>query len=753
MSYWKNIVFILVFSTSISFAQNYLWPTDASRLITSSFGEFRPRHFHAAVDIKTWGQIGYKIFAIEEGYIYRIRVSSKGYGRAIYLKLNDGNIVVYGHLNRFIPQLEDYTDSLRLAAKNNTLDTFPKPGQFPVKKAQLLGYTGDTGIGVPHLHFEIRDSKNRPINPLQFFHRTIHDDKPPLPQTMAIIPLSAITLVNFQPDTLMVNLPLHEKVTLSQPIYLTGKAYIAVKSYDRANGAGNRFSFYRAHLFVNDSLIYQVKYDRFSYAETHLVELDKNYSLWRKGLGTFHNFYRHRFNSLSFYGDSNYKSGILSGNNLNEGLNRIRLELFDFDGNHSEIEFNIVYHNKEQIKVFDLSRLSDKILMGLKSNTPIKKLDVKFLTSDLLNQRALTNVQFKLLNGFMDNFYYSLTLPFPHNPEYSMIQINSYDNNQIPLLPCYMSLNESTTDTTTSIDVLGTRFSGDMLAILTNDASQVFSKFGIEPAFAFQPDPYSNYSVINVDTFKNNLGKNAVSEILAHGHSPGQRRGERGLNDIHNWIQISPGKTVSVYSPDNFLRIDFPADAAYDTFFCRIVSDSSPQNIPIDYPVMSPVYNVQPFDQVLNRGAILNFSVSDSIKNDDGLAIYYWDTKKGWLFLPTDFRNHTYRTRITSLEKFVAVKDSIPPGIAPVNQLYAEKIYIQNRPLKFSVRDVMAGIYNQEQISVYIGEQWTLFRYDPEEDLIMIYPKHVPTGEHQLTITAADNVGNQTIKEYIILKQ
>ncbi|NIV16626.1 MAG: hypothetical protein GWN62_36865, partial [Aliifodinibius sp.] len=54
----------------------------------------------------------------------------------------------------------------------------------------------------------------------------------------------------------------------------------------------------------------------------------------------------------------------------------------------------------------------------------------------------------------------------------------------------------------------------------------------------------------------------------------------------------------------------------------------------------------------------------------------------------------------------------------------------------------MAGIYNQEQISVYIDEQWTLFRYDPEEDLIMIYPKHVPTGEHQLTITATDNVGN-----------
>jgi murein DD-endopeptidase MepM/ murein hydrolase activator NlpD len=141
MRLYKFLLFALAFSPLIH-AQNYLWPTDASKLMTSSFCEFRPRHYHAALDIKTWQQTGYKIFAIDDGYVYRIRVASTGYGKAIYLKLKDGNFVVYGHLDGFNPQLDAYTDSLRLAARDNILDAYPKANQFPVKKGDHLGYTG-----------------------------------------------------------------------------------------------------------------------------------------------------------------------------------------------------------------------------------------------------------------------------------------------------------------------------------------------------------------------------------------------------------------------------------------------------------------------------------------------------------------------------------------------------------------------------------------------------------------------------------
>lgn len=747
MPHLKHVVVIAILLSSVSesIAQNYLWPTDASKLITSNFGEFRPRHFHAAVDIKTWGQSGYKIFAIENGYVYRIRVSSHGYGKAVYLKLYDGNIVVYAHLDGFIPELEAYTDSLRLAAQNNTLDTFLKPFQFPVKKGQLLGYTGDTGIGVPHLHFEIRDSGNNPINPLQFYQQQVRDEKPPLPQAIAIIPMTAMSLVNFQPDTLMLNFQPRSKIEIPQPIYITGKAYLALKSFDQADGATNRFSFYKASLFVNDSLVYQVAYDRFSYAETRLVELDKNFSLWRKGMRVFHNFYRHPFNSLSFYRNSKYKSGILSANSLKEGLNRIRIELADFDGNHSEIVLRVVYHKNEQFKVFDLSKLSDKILMGLKSPIPINSVDATYLTSDLLSQKPPANAQMKLLNQFMDNYYYSLLLPFQHDPAYSMIQINSYyDDQQIPLLPGFINLNEHETMMASNLEVIKTRFSGSWCGIKTNGSAEFFRAMGIEPAFSFQPDPHTNYSVINVDSLKNYWSKNEASE---------SERGKGVLGELSQWTQIMPGKSASVHSLDNHLKIDFPTEAAYDTFFCRILVNDAPPAIQNVYPTLSGIYNVQPFDQALNRGAFLNFTIPDSLQFDKGLGVYYWDRRKGWVFLPAEFRNNIFRTRITSLEKFVVMLDTIPPIITPSDRLHDGKLHVRNNRLKFSVRDEMAGIYKQEQITIHIDDHWTLFRYDPEENLVMIYPQHIPRGQHRLTLTVADNVGNETRKEYVFLKQ
>ena len=739
MSPWKSVILILLLFVGLSPGQNYLWPTDASKNMTSSFGEFRPRHFHAAIDIKTWAQTGYRIFAIEDGYIYRIRVSSSGYGKAIYLKLYDGHIVVYGHLNGFIPTIEDYTDSLRLAAKDNTLDIFLKPFQFPVHKGDLLGYTGDTGIGVPHLHFEIRDSKNNPINPLQFYDKEIVDKISPLSTTLAIIPLSATTLINFSPDTLILDLTPNPKITISQPIYLTGKAYIALKTFDQANGVHNKFSFYRAVLYVNDSMVYQAEYDKFSYADTRLVELDKNYSLWRKGIGVFHNFYRHKFNHLSFYGNFGIGSGLLSAKNLNHGANIIRIELYDFDGNESEVHFQVIYHNKDQLKLFDLSKLSKIALVGLKSTVQLQKIEVQYSDKDDSKVKLVTDFRLKLLNSFMNNYFYSLSLPLLQNSDFSTVKINSIDEENNPLLPLCFSLNQlSTNAISDSFAILKIGFDGDRIAIRTRNPIPASNDLDNKIDLSFQLDPNTYYTVINIDTFKNLVRRDAQKEF----------------GDIYDWVQIIPGKNNQVFSPDRFFSLSFPSNAAYDTFFCSITAAEPEVSTDSNYALMTPIYITKPFDQVLNWGAYLNFTIADSTKNSRGLGVYYWDDKKGWLYLPSNFNpdSDTYQARITSLEKFVVIRDSIPPKIALINQTDPGNIYIKNSPLRISVRDKMAGISKQEQISVYCDDQWSLFRYDPEENLVIISPKYIAKGRHRLKLIATDNVGNRTEREFFVQK-
>ena len=94
----KNIIILICFLCTIS-AQNYLWPVKAKKELTAIFGEERPGRYHTGIDVRTFGNIGYELIAIDSGYISRIRTSSKGYGKTVYIKLNDGNTAVYAHLD------------------------------------------------------------------------------------------------------------------------------------------------------------------------------------------------------------------------------------------------------------------------------------------------------------------------------------------------------------------------------------------------------------------------------------------------------------------------------------------------------------------------------------------------------------------------------------------------------------------------------------------------------------------------------
>ena len=101
--HYNFISIFLIFNIIFSKPEigNYLWPSDASETITTVFGDKRSRRFHAGIDVRTYGEIGHKLFAIESGHVSRISVSPNGYGKALYLKLNDGNTAVYAHLDTY----------------------------------------------------------------------------------------------------------------------------------------------------------------------------------------------------------------------------------------------------------------------------------------------------------------------------------------------------------------------------------------------------------------------------------------------------------------------------------------------------------------------------------------------------------------------------------------------------------------------------------------------------------------------------
>ena len=143
-----------------------LGPLDGPLAVTSSFGEYRPGRFHTGVDLSTRGEVGHPVRAVGAGIVERVREYSGGYGRAVYLRLDDGRIAVYAHLHTFAPELARRVLGEQNRLRRYEVDLALGSGGPRFEAGDVLGTAGQAGTSVPHLHFELRDSGNQPLNPL-----------------------------------------------------------------------------------------------------------------------------------------------------------------------------------------------------------------------------------------------------------------------------------------------------------------------------------------------------------------------------------------------------------------------------------------------------------------------------------------------------------------------------------------------------------------------------------------------------------
>src|SRR6056297_2988917 len=83
-------------------------PMDFPLYLSGTFGELRSDHFHSGIDIKTKGTTGHNVYAVEKGYVARVKVRAGGYGKALYIAHPNGYTSVYGHLEGYYKELADY---------------------------------------------------------------------------------------------------------------------------------------------------------------------------------------------------------------------------------------------------------------------------------------------------------------------------------------------------------------------------------------------------------------------------------------------------------------------------------------------------------------------------------------------------------------------------------------------------------------------------------------------------------------------
>lgn len=119
-----------------SYPKNFfVWPIKGTIDLAGNFGELRTNHFHSGVDIRTGeGKTGIPVYATGDGYIGRINISAKGYGKALYIIHPNGYTSVYGHLMSFAPTIGNYIEKEHYKRKAFEIETQPEANLIPVKK-------------------------------------------------------------------------------------------------------------------------------------------------------------------------------------------------------------------------------------------------------------------------------------------------------------------------------------------------------------------------------------------------------------------------------------------------------------------------------------------------------------------------------------------------------------------------------------------------------------------------------------------
>jgi hypothetical protein len=301
-------------------------PLESSPGLSSGFGEFRDAHFHAGLDYSTDEQEGRPVRAVNDGWVERVRASGVGYGRAVYLRLDDGRTVVYGHLSRFAPRLDAFVGAHQESAGVYEQDLEPLPNLIRFARGEIVAWSGQSGAGPPHLHFEVRRGDEN-FNPLLHGFAMLDHVAPTL-ATAWLTPHGPHARVGGGIDEVRVALRPGASVT-APPV--VGEFDLAVDTWDRADGKPNKLATYRLEARVDGDRTpaFEAVVDSFSWDTTVEVERVYDYAATLRGDET-----RRTLAKLPTYKEAVVRRGPAMWS-LPPGTHRIELTAVDEAGNRA----------------------------------------------------------------------------------------------------------------------------------------------------------------------------------------------------------------------------------------------------------------------------------------------------------------------------------------------------------------------------------------------------------------------------------
>ena len=320
----RIVFFILLITSNIILSQNKsengdVMPLDIAINLSGTYGELRSNHFHSGIDIKTKGVEGLNVYSYDNGHVSRVKISHGGYGKALYILHPDGTSSVYAHLKKFSPKIEKIVKSKQYKKKSYEIEFFPKENEIKILKNEIIAFSGNTGGTTgPHLHFELRDSNQIPVNPLLNSHISIKDNTPPFVSELFYKKKS----YDIQSQ--------HKIKKISNTTYLAdtikdvGKIGFGIIAFDKHDLANNKNGVSKISTYLNGNNILSISFDSISFNETKHINTFIDYAFFKNNRKRIQKLYIEDYNPLKFY-KTKLNNGYISVNHGESYIYEIHL--------------------------------------------------------------------------------------------------------------------------------------------------------------------------------------------------------------------------------------------------------------------------------------------------------------------------------------------------------------------------------------------------------------------------------------------
>lgn len=763
-----SVILAILGLSGEAFASSYHWPLGTEPALTSTFGEYREGriwchsgHLHSGIDLKTWERTGYEVFAVDSGWVWRVRASPWGYGKAVYLRLTDGKLAVYAHLSDFAPQIRRLVEEQQEKLGRYSVDIYPQPGTLRVKKGRLIGYSGETGSGGPHLHFEIRDAENRPLNPL-INGFCIADTIPPIISKLSITPLDPSSTVNGEHSPAIIPLVRvnPNRYRTDEQVAVSGRIGFGVLAYDRANGSNDKFDVYNLELYIDGVLRFTAKYDSFSFENTHKADIDRDYRLIRWGWGKFHKLYQDVGNDLPFYGSGGIGYGVLDTfepgkrgrRTLAPGVHQVKVIAKDTNANGSVAEARILIDEPPVLKSFSARKSRERVRLLAVAEDPDGRVErVAFdRSTDLgksweamaMDSMASPGGTYQArLQAYRKEMVITRAQAVDgfglfSTPKFAILKdgVRNPGDQQGPGFDCRVILRDGFVELDIRPD-----------EILADEPRVTVIQVGEKPKrVKLIPKGVKRYT----GTYRLIPGKDGLATVEIEGEDLWGNGGRAITGFVVNTIAVGKGGQASL--PGKEVWAVFEPNSVYEDLFIRI--KEAPVDPPLGMPPVSPAYSFHPMDIPFAGPVKVAIGYPPSTEELQKVGLYGYDDRVGWEYVgrQVDLEDGLISAGVSSFETFALLKDPILPEAWDLKPSNGSRIRDRRPTLFAKVKDQGSGIGSEEDVVMRLDGRRLISEYDPEKNTVKYRVKHpLSYGKHVLTVSVRDRAENKTVKRSV----